>query len=278
MTSQIDDDEALAIALSLQLEEDSLMAAEKDGFELITSPKLSHKRIKQENTSKLALSDPQWETIDPTPNIHTLFLEFNDEFFWGKLSAVEIGWSKRMTTCAGICYYSGRRSGYCRIGLSEPLLKLRARKELVETLLHEMIHAFLFVTNNNKDHDGHGPEFHKHMYRINAETGLKISVYHTFHDEVAHYKRHWWRCDGVCRNRQPFYGYVKRATNRAPSKNDLWWAEHQRSCGGTFVKVKEPEDYQQKKKGKKSTSNVDLKSQSQTTSRVGKPRIVSTFF
>ena len=39
-----------------------------------------------------------------------------------------------------------------------------------------MIHALLFVTDNNKDHDGHGPEFCKHMYRINKETGTNITV------------------------------------------------------------------------------------------------------
>jgi len=26
---------------------------------------------------------------------------------------------------------------------------------------HEMIHAYLFVTRNNRDRDGHGPEFTK---------------------------------------------------------------------------------------------------------------------
>lgn len=41
---------------------------------------------------------------------------------------------------------------------------------------HEMIHAYLFVTNNNRDRDGHGPEFHKHMYRINKEAGTNITV------------------------------------------------------------------------------------------------------
>lgn len=39
-----------------------------------------------------------------------------------------------------------------------------------------MIHAYLFVTENNTDRDGHGPNFHKHMYRINAEAGTKITV------------------------------------------------------------------------------------------------------
>ena len=56
---------------------------------------------------------------------------------------------------------------------------------MVETLLHEMIHAYLFVTDGNDDHDGHGSAFHEHMYRINKETGTKISVYHNFHDEVS---------------------------------------------------------------------------------------------
>ena len=111
----------------------------------------------------------------------------------------------------------------------------------METLLHEMIHAFLFVTDNNRDRDGHGPEFHKHMYRINAATGAAISVYHTFHDEVALYKQHWWRCSGPCTKKAPFYGFVKRAMNRAPGPADRWWEQHRAQCGGSFVKVKEPE-------------------------------------
>ena len=39
-----------------------------------------------------------------------------------------------------------------------------------------MIHAYLFVTANNKDRDGHGPEFCKHMRRINAAAGTNITV------------------------------------------------------------------------------------------------------
>lgn len=64
----------------------------------------------------------------------------------------------------------------CSIKLSTPLLKLRSRKDLVETLLHEMIHAYLFVTQNNRDRDGHGPEFQKHMHRINSEAKTNITV------------------------------------------------------------------------------------------------------
>ena len=32
------------------------------------------------------------------------------------------------------------------------------------------------MTHNNRDRDGHGPEFHKHMYRINKKAGTNITV------------------------------------------------------------------------------------------------------
>lgn len=196
-----------------------------------------------------SLVDASWELVDPTPDLQALFVQFNDQFFWGRLEAVEVKWSVRMTLCAGTCSYEGS-GGMCTIRLSEPLLKLRPRKDLVETLLHEMIHAYLFVTNNDKDREGHGPEFCKHMNRINHLTGANISVYHTFYDEVDEYRRHWWRCNGPCQYEKPYYGYVKRATNRAPSAHDYWWAKHQKTCGGTYIKIKEPENYAKKGKGK----------------------------
>lgn len=188
----------------------------------------------------LTLIDPVWEQIDPTPDIHALFIAFDNRFFAGYLKSCEVRWSPRMTLCAGLCCFQPR-SRFCSIRLSKPLLSLRPRSDLVETLLHEMIHAFLFLTNNNRDRDGHGPEFHKHMYRINKEAGTKISVYHSFHDEVRHFKVHHWRCTGPCKDRAPYFGWVKRSMNRAPGKNDFWWADHQRTCGGDYIKVSEPE-------------------------------------
>ncbi|NXI69137.1 SPRTN protein, partial [Anseranas semipalmata] len=152
-------------------------------------------------------------------------------------------------SCAGVCRYEGK-GGMCSIRLSEPLLKLRPRKDLVETLLHEMIHALLFVTNNDRDRESHGPEFCKHMRRINRLTGANVTIYHNFHDEVDLYRQHWWRCNGPCQNRKPYFGYVKRSMNRAPSARDFWWAEHQETCGGTFTKVKEPENFSKKSKEK----------------------------
>ncbi|XP_067392075.1 DNA-dependent metalloprotease SPRTN isoform X1 [Emydura macquarii macquarii] len=195
----------------------------------------------------LSVVDEAWELLDPSPDVRGLFVQFNETLFWGKLAAVAVTWSPRMTLCAGVCSYEGR-GGMCSIRLSEPLLKLRPRKDLVETLLHEMIHALLFVTNNDKDHESHGPEFCKHMRRINRLTGANVTIYHNFHDEVDSYRQHWWRCNGPCQSRKPYFGYVKRAMNRAPSARDFWWSDHQQSCGGTFSKVKEPESYSKGKK------------------------------
>ena len=54
------------------------------------------------------------------------------------------------------------------------------------------------------------------------------------------YQTHWWRCNGPCQKRRPHFGIVRRSMNRAPGPSDFWWSEHLRSCGGTFIKIKEP--------------------------------------
>lgn len=45
----------------------------------------------------LSIVDESWEMLDPNPDVRAMFLEFNDTFFWGKLSGVEVKWSPRMT-------------------------------------------------------------------------------------------------------------------------------------------------------------------------------------
>lgn len=113
-----------------------------------------------------------------------------------------------------------------------------------------MIHAYLFILNIRESNGGHGPNFKKMMEGINRVAGTNITVYHTFHDEVELYKTHVWRCNGICQHRKPFYGWIKRTSNRAPSPNDFWWGRHQESCGGTFQKISEPEPKRKAKKSK----------------------------
>ncbi|XP_042673013.1 DNA-dependent metalloprotease SPRTN, partial [Centrocercus urophasianus] len=244
---QKEDDYNFALALQLQeMWEEDDEAAAAACIEAPPDPA---------SLSALSVVDEAWELLDPNPDVRALFMQFNEAFFWGRLAAVEVSWSPRMTLCAGVCKYEGN-SGMCSIRLSEPLLKLRPRKDLVETLLHEMIHALLFVTNNDRDRDSHGPEFRKHMHRINRLTGANITIYHNFHDEVDSYRQHWWRCNGPCRYIGPYFGYVKRSINRAPSAREFWWAEHQENCGGTFTKVKEPENFSKKRKERTDTGKL----------------------
>lgn len=146
-----------------------------------------------------------------------------------------------------------------------------------------MIHAHLFITQNNRDRDAHGPEFLKHMHRINEAASTNITVYHTFNDEVNLYRQHWWQCQGC--------GHVlKRAKNRAPGPkyadeisnisaisfhpatmidicSDPWWGDHQRQCGGVYHKIKEPEGYQDKKKKGKVEAPTEAKTEANTGNR-----------
>ncbi|KAI6175160.1 SprT-like domain-containing protein Spartan [Aphelenchoides fujianensis] len=147
--------------------------------------------------------------------------------------------------------------------MSEPLLKLRPRSDFVEN--HEMIHGYRFLTARNTDREGHGPEFQAHMHRINRIAGTNISIYHSFHDEVRLYKTH-------CKFPFPAYIYslnvqggaataraaraprTSRTMNRAPGPTDFWFDSHQRACGGTFVKVKEPEKVEKAAKPEKTAT------------------------
>lgn len=146
-----------------------------------------------------------------------------------------------MTLCAGTCQLQA--PGSCLITLSKSLLQFRTTNNLKETLIHEMIHGYLFITNYKACHDrnGHGDEFCTIMNNINMITGLNISVYHSFHDEVDYFRKHVWKCNGPCQHQKPFYGLVKRAMNRAPGKGDPWWEKHQKECGGTYIKIEGPE-------------------------------------
>lgn len=146
------------------------------------------------------MDDADLELLDPHPDICALFCYYDRLYFQGRLGACTVSWSgPRMTQCAGTCSYNA--GGLCQIRLSGPLLQFRPVPDLKDTLLHEMIHAFLFLTDGNRDHDDHGPAFRNMMQEINASTledqerpvrGYSIGVFHSFHDEVALHRVHHW--------------------------------------------------------------------------------------
>ncbi|XP_063775852.1 DNA-dependent metalloprotease SPRTN-like [Pseudophryne corroboree] len=184
-------------------------------------------------SSNLSIVDKAWEYLDPNPNIEQLFTEFNDKIFGGKLHGVTVTWSNRLKKCAGMCehpthYYGGP----CTIKLSKPLLGQLTRRDLVETLLHEMIHAYIY-RKKQKDSGEHGPIYIALMNLINHLTGTKISIRHRFHTAASNLRCHQRQCDRC-------YRIVKRCMNRAPSQREKWLMAHDQICGGTFYKVMEP--------------------------------------
>ena len=189
---------------------------------------------------------------DPFVDIYELFSLYNILYFCSLLlPRVEVSWSPRLTLCAGICELvrdpdNGNKYTRIRLKLSEPLLKFRSRSDVVNTLLHEAIHAYFFITTSwrhsrGDDGTGHGAGFLLLADAINDHGGYEVSVFHTFHDEVDSYRTHIWQCNGPCRSQAPFFGLVKRSMNRAPGKSDSWWSKHQQECGGVFMKIAEPD-------------------------------------
>ncbi|XP_058078177.1 uncharacterized protein LOC131226615 isoform X2 [Magnolia sinica] len=188
--------------------------------------------------TRLGVEDEDMD--EPNPDIHALFCYYNILYFDNALGACILSWSsKRMTLCAGVCHYLS--GGSCEIRLSEPLLKFRSSADLKNTLLHEMIHAYLWIKNKNKDHSDHGPSFQKLMKEINSSLVI----------------------DHQC---QSCGDLIKRAMNREPSSSDCvvkashegfcgnsscHWHIHKMSCTGNYKKIAEPPGYKDTKKGSK---------------------------
>ena len=258
-----DQDYLIALQIQYDLDNDENLDKSKD------EKQTGNKQLEMPPDKHLV--NPEWELIDPNPDIRALFQEYDKKYFYSRLGSCIVEWSKRMTICAGIFYL--REGGIIR--LSEPLLKYRPRIDMVQTLLHEMIHAYLYLTRNYKDRGEHGDEFKKHMNRINSAAGTNITVYHTFHDEVNYQRQHVWRCTGICRTWKPFMGFVKRSMNRAPGPHDLWWADHARKCSGIFEKIAEPEGFKSKQIKRKSDDSICSNEPSQASAKA-KKKVVSS--
>ena len=61
-----------------------------------TSKNQPHPNVPLLDGNEANLCDPRWETLDPNPDIYTLFVQFDKRFFWNSLGMVEVGWSKEL--------------------------------------------------------------------------------------------------------------------------------------------------------------------------------------
>ncbi|XP_077241043.1 uncharacterized protein LOC143881681 isoform X2 [Tasmannia lanceolata] len=212
------------------------------------------------------------EMKEANPDIHVLFCHYNTLYFADSLGTCILSWTtKRMNLCTGICRYLN--DGGCEIFLSEPLLKVRSSADLKNTLLHEMIHAYLWIKNKNQNHSDHGPDFQKLMKKINSSSaidcqrpngGYNVTIYHSFHDEVNNRVYHW-----MC---QSCGDLIERAMNRKPSASDCiekvthdgfcgnpscHWHRHEMSCTGSYEKIVEPPGYKDSSRSTKGKQEFD---------------------
>lgn len=172
--------------------------------------------------------------VEHYPSINELFLIFDAKYFSNKLRTCTIlEWSDRMTNSAGICYLRIP----VIIRLSRKLLSLRPFADIIDTLLHEMIHAYLFISKIPSGPQGHGLPFRQLMMKINQREGSRIAITHRMFAEVAAQRSCAWRCSSICRQKLLHYGWVRQVVSRPPQTHDHWPEGHQRNCGRIFIDI-----------------------------------------
>ncbi|KAK1282779.1 hypothetical protein QJS10_CPB22g01164 [Acorus calamus] len=125
---------------------------------------------------------------------------------------------------------AGRSPDSCRyppkydpaILLSESDFKFRPSENLKNILLHEMIHAYLFMKHGITDRNKHDLLFETLMDGINSNflidqerpiAGYNIIFRHLLNQDVERNRDNHWICE-LCGD------LIKRGVNREPSAND----------------------------------------------------------
>ena len=97
MTMSETEDLDYALALSLQEQFTQERKHEEEKLEKLTRTE-SATELRDRYDPKLIV-DERWELLDPHPNVHDLFVQFDAMFFERRLvnAGVEVRWSPRMT-------------------------------------------------------------------------------------------------------------------------------------------------------------------------------------
>lgn len=140
--------------------------------------------------AKKRMRDEREVTDDGLPNLVMLYRKFNEELFNNRIpSSFTIAWGRRMTRVSGVMIPGERR-----IKISLPIHSRLGKDELYDTIIHEMIHAFLYLSNV---YHGHGKHFLNEAARIYRLSGRKITPWHDGRGMVAVWRelhRYGWRC------------------------------------------------------------------------------------
>ncbi|KAM3230080.1 hypothetical protein ACQJBY_060712 [Aegilops geniculata] len=187
---------------------------------------------------------------DPEPDIAELFCYYNALYFQDSLGACAVCWAEEPLPygdTSGCDYYPG--GGGCIVLLSKSLYELYTYSDLKNVLLHEMIHAYVCIKDNNTNHSNHGANFQKLMNTINSSSlpdhhrpdgGYNIIMLHDIRKKCYQYE-----CDG-CGD------FVRSTKIRGPSHDDCiermgansscpnlacQWHRHKKRCSGNYYRV-----------------------------------------
>ncbi|XP_062210388.1 uncharacterized protein LOC133911923 isoform X2 [Phragmites australis] len=135
--------------------------------------------------------------------------------------------------------------------LSKSLCECHDNSDVKNVLLHEMIHAYICIKDNNNNHSDHGAKFQKLMNTINSSSvadphrpvdGYSITMLHEIRKKYYHYQ-----CES-CGD------LVKSIKMRGPSHDDFierigaddscrnskcHWHRHKKRCLGSYRRVQE---------------------------------------
>ena len=168
------------------------------------------------------------------PDINKLFKIYDYLFFDNKLNSVQLKWNDKEKRNAGYCKFNSMTSE-CIIELSSSLLQYRTTKEIIQTLIHEMIHSYIYINKKiNHDRTKHGSRFSSIMNVINhicKDCKLHVTVRHNFFEEIKINKSCKWQYNGICKR------VIYRPWYKQPGKHEIWWNRHQNECGGTYQQI-----------------------------------------
>lgn len=109
------------------------------------------------------------------------FNRFNAEIFGGSLPPIPIRTARTKTSLGRFHYVKKKsllgRDRYEQMSLSFSTLFDLSEREWEDTVIHEMIHYYLAVTDAPKE-TAHGPHFRAEMERINRDYGRNITISH----------------------------------------------------------------------------------------------------
>ncbi|GJM98841.1 hypothetical protein PR202_ga15886 [Eleusine coracana subsp. coracana] len=132
------------------------------------------------------------DLVDPNPDVQELFRHYDRLYFQGTLGAADftVKWgSSTVSSSFGSCTFSKPSN---TITLYEPVLRYRSCTDLKKALLHEMIHAIIYVKHPSRNCSTHGPLFRDWMDAINScsindpqrpVSGYNITTLHDFKPE-----------------------------------------------------------------------------------------------